>query len=60
MSEPSSEQPVKITAEARTHPAIRQLARACIALARQHQGQDPTAPEQAGKGSPAGEERADD
>lgn len=34
MSEPGSDQPVKVTAQERAHPAIRTLARACIALAR--------------------------
>jgi hypothetical protein len=34
MSEPS-EHPVIVTAQERTHPALRKLARACIALARQ-------------------------
>ncbi len=31
---PESEQHVTVTAEERVHPAIRKLARACIALAR--------------------------
>ena len=60
MSETASDITVKITAEPRAHPAIRQLARACIALARQRHGQVLTTPEQSGEGSPAGEERADD
>lgn|GEM_PF-5436260 len=34
MSEPS-DTTVKITAQQRVHPALRRLARACIALARQ-------------------------
>ena len=33
MSESDSEQPITISAEERPHPAIRSLARACIALA---------------------------
>lgn len=37
--EPTSDHPVKVTAEERTHPAIRKLARACIALARQLSGE---------------------
>lgn len=60
MSEPSSDRPVKITAEPRAHPAIRTLARACIALARQLQGQPPTPPKPAENSAPAGEERAHD
>lgn len=35
MPEPDSDRPVNITAEERAHPAIRKLARACIAFARQ-------------------------
>ena len=34
MSEPGWDARVSITAQERTHPAIRKLARACIALAR--------------------------
>lgn len=34
MQEPDSARPVHITAQERTHPAIRTLARACLALAR--------------------------
>lgn len=34
MTDKQSEHPVKVTAERRTHPALRTLARACIALAR--------------------------
>lgn len=34
MFEESSDQPVKITAAQRAHPAIRAIARACIAFAR--------------------------
>lgn len=33
MIEPNSNSPVRVTAEERSHPAIRKLARACIALA---------------------------
>lgn len=35
MSDQSPDLPVKITADEKAHPAIRKLARACIALARQ-------------------------
>jgi hypothetical protein len=35
MSESGLESSVSVTAQERTHPAIRRLARACIALARQ-------------------------
>jgi hypothetical protein len=31
--EPNSNNPVRVTAEQRSHPALRKLARACIALA---------------------------
>lgn len=34
MSESFSEQPLSVTAQERLHPALRKLARACIALAR--------------------------
>lgn len=34
MTDEPSEQSVKVTAEKRAHPALRTLARACIALAR--------------------------
>jgi hypothetical protein len=45
MSETASDITVKITAEPRAHPAIRQLARACIALARQRDSEPtPSAP----------------
>lgn len=43
MPEPSSSRPVKITARARAHPALRQLARACIALARLQRSPRPPA-----------------
>lgn len=43
MSEPSSSRPVKITARARAHPALRQLARACISLARLQRPSPPAA-----------------
>lgn len=33
MIEPESNNPVRVAAEERSHPAIRKLARACIALA---------------------------
>ena len=34
MSESGSDRPVVVTAEERLHPALRKLARACLALAR--------------------------
>jgi len=40
MPEDHSDTPVKITATPRAHPAIRVLARACIALARWQREQD--------------------
>jgi hypothetical protein len=43
MSETSSDRPVTVTAQERAHPAIRKLARACIALAR-HLREATTAP----------------
>jgi hypothetical protein len=55
----SSERPVKITAEERPHPALRTLARACIALALHSiKKQSPGQPEPAGRPStpsPGGE-----
>ena len=33
LTEPNSDRPVTVTAEERAHPAIRKLARACIAIA---------------------------
>jgi hypothetical protein len=41
MSEPESERSIFVTAEERTHPALRKLARACLALAR-HFHESPT------------------
>jgi hypothetical protein len=35
MSEPHSDRSIIVTAQERAHPALRKLARACIALARQ-------------------------
>lgn len=35
MPEPDSARPVSVTAQERTHPALRTLARACIAIARE-------------------------
>lgn len=35
MPEPDSTRPITVTAEEHAHPALRKLARACIALARQ-------------------------
>jgi hypothetical protein len=35
MQEPDSARPVQVTAQERTHPALRTLARACIAIARE-------------------------
>lgn len=42
MPESSSNRPVTVTAEERTRPAILQLARACIAMARHLAGSSPT------------------
>jgi hypothetical protein len=42
MFESNSDQPITITAQPTAHPAIRKLARACIALARQHQLETPS------------------
>jgi hypothetical protein len=39
------DQPIKVTAQERTHPALRKLARACIALAR-HLADEPVPPPQ--------------
>jgi len=50
MSESESDRPITITAQPKAHPAIRKLARACIALARQLQPGTPN--------NPAQEERA--
>lgn len=50
MSEPSSDHPVTVTAQERAHPAIRKLARACIALAR-HLCQTPPPPQRDVAGS---------
>jgi hypothetical protein len=47
MSEPS-EHPIIVSAQERAHPALRKLARACIALARQLQ-QPPKSPTAAGE-----------
>ena len=35
MPESVSHQPIRVTAQERSHPAVRKLARACIAIARQ-------------------------
>jgi hypothetical protein len=40
MSEEYQDRPVKITSVPRTHPAIRAIARACIALARWQREQE--------------------
>jgi hypothetical protein len=40
MPEEYPDRPVKVTAEPRSHPAIRKLARACIALARWQREQE--------------------
>lgn len=50
MSEPGSDRPVTVTAQERAHPALRKLARACIALAR-HLQQTATPPQQDAAGS---------
>jgi hypothetical protein len=42
----SSDRPVIVTAEERAHPALRKLARACLALAR-HRRESATPPETA-------------
>jgi hypothetical protein len=56
MSEPHSDRPVKITAEHRAHPAIRTLARACIALARQLVGEPPSPQAPPRSPAPAGQQ----
>ncbi len=40
MSEEYQDRPVKITSAPRTHPAIRAIARACVALARWQREQE--------------------
>jgi hypothetical protein len=40
MTDESSEKAVKVTAQKRAHPALRTLARACIALARWQRDND--------------------
>jgi hypothetical protein len=45
MSEPVSDQRIIVTGEERTHPAIRKLARAMIALAKLKVGQPGPAPD---------------
>jgi hypothetical protein len=40
MREEQVDRPVKVTSEVRTHPALRKLARACIALARWQREQE--------------------
>lgn len=47
-----SEQPVTVTAEERVHPAIRKLARACIALARFRLGRQPAPGAKSGAAAP--------
>ncbi len=45
MSESDSDRSVIVTAEERTHPALRKLAQACLALARHlREGSSSTAP----------------
>jgi hypothetical protein len=44
MSEEYQDRPVKITSVPRTHPAIRAIARACIALARWQRDQETNSP----------------
>jgi hypothetical protein len=41
MSQPESDQQVTVTAEERTHPALRKLARAAVLLARQQLSDKP-------------------
>lgn len=62
MSEPDSTRHIKVTAQERVHPAIRKLARACIALARQLSGPPalPAAPERPNTGQPASQEQPHD
>jgi hypothetical protein len=50
MSEPISDRRIKVTAQERSHPAIRKLARACLAIARQQLGMD-RQPDTAGEGT---------
>ena len=50
MSNSDSTRPVTVTAEAHAHPALRKLARACIALARQLQ--QPVSPPTAAEEGP--------
>ncbi len=45
---PESEHHVTVTAEERVHPAVRKLARACIALARFQLGRQPAPGEKSG------------
>jgi hypothetical protein len=44
MSEEYADRPVKITSTPRSHPAIRAIARACIALARWQRDQEALEP----------------
>lgn len=61
MSETSSDRPVNVTAQERTHPAIHKLARACIALARQlREATAPPPSPQKRNANDAGEEAAHD
>ncbi len=60
MSEPESDRPITITAQTKAHPAIRKLARACIALARQLQPGTPNSPAQEERAGVTAEDSAHD
>lgn len=51
MSESESDRKVTVTAQERAHPALRKLARACLALARQLVGESAPQPPSASSGS---------
>jgi hypothetical protein len=59
MSETGSDRPINVTAQERPHPALRKLARACIALARQLRDAAAPSPPAAetGSGDPSREQR---
>jgi hypothetical protein len=60
MSESESDRPITITAQSKAHPAIRKLARACIALARQLQHGTPNRPVQEESADVTAEDAAHD
>lgn len=61
MSESKTVQPVAVTAQERLHPAIRKLARACLALARPLAGSaTPPTTSDGEPGPAAGQERRHD